>query len=164
MKRGRKPKPSVTFYMRSSLYGDIKILFSYNGERYSCGSTYISLMAEDFELLKPTGEPKNPNDARNPKIANGIPVSDLLIHLGRYIVGEVEERLSRGGDVDEAYIRELSECASKSMFEQLRVWSGNIEWNRGLAKAMSAGSESVEAFLSRSLSKMFSVDFRKDEK
>lgn len=163
MKRGRKPAPSVTFYMRSSEYGDVKILFSYNWERYSGGTTYISLRRDAFDKLKPNGEPKDACDENNPKVTNGIPVSDLLVFLRQYIVGRVEECIRYGKVVDEAYIKELCSVAAKAMFEQLQVWSSNLEWNRCMYKAMQKGREALSEFYRANLGNMFtSLDINRE--
>lgn len=162
MNRGRKPKPSVTFYMRSSEYGDIKILFTYERERYACGSTYISLDASDFNRLKSNGSPKNPKNPMNPRIANGILVSDLLSYLRKYIINRVEEKISFKEPISEEFMKELCSAASKSMFEQLKVWSSNLEWNRRLHKAMSSGKKSLSKFYEENLSKMFSIESTND--
>lgn len=163
MKRGRKPKVSVTFYMRSSMYGDIKMLFSYKGERYSLGSTYISLMAEEFDMLKPNGEHKDNDSNKNPKLHNGIYISDLLVYLRNFVIEKVEERLSFGESLTESYVRKLSEDAAKAMSEQIGVWSSNLEWNKGLAKALRAGEDAVSDYYKNNLSKMFSLDIKSDE-
>lgn len=157
MNRGRKSKPSVTFYMRSSEYGDIKILFSYNGERYSGGTTYISLPVDKFALLKPNGEPKKVGDPENPKIANGILVSDLLVFLREYIVRKAEERLSGNKSIDEDFIKSMCSDASKALMEQIEIWSSNLEWNKGVYNAIKKGGDALCEFYRANLDAMFTT-------
>lgn len=157
MKQGRKPTPRVTFYMRSCEYGDIKIMFCYNGYRWSGGSTYLSIGVDEFEMLSSDGTPRVAEDVRNPKMANGIPISDLLTYLRLYIVGKVEERLRDGMDVDEVYVKELCGRATKAMYEQLRLWSSNLDWNRNVNRAIEEGGDALSRFIGRSLNTMFTA-------
>lgn len=129
-RRGRKPKPSISFYMPSQTYGDIKILFSYNGDRYSGGSTYLTLNKDEFAKLKPNGEPKNARSKDNPKLINGILVHELLRVIRNSIEDKIREDLDFGKELSEEYVRGLMNDACSKMFEQLGIWCSNQEWNK----------------------------------
>lgn len=165
MRRGRKATPSVTYYMRSSEYGDIKIMFTYNGNRYTGGSTYISVGVEDFSRLRSDGSPKVEGDVHNPKMANGVPISDLLVYLRRYIVEKAEQRLLLGADIDRSYVKDLCGMATKAMYERLKTWSSNLEWNRCVNRALAKGGDALNEFIGMNLDTMFtSLGIRSDEK
>lgn len=138
-RRGRKPKPSVSFYMRCSTYGDIKIMFSYGGQKYTGGSTYLTLFREEFDLLNPNGEPKNAKKKDNPKLINGIYVHELLRIIRRSVEERVESDLKQGRELSEEYLKGLMSEACSKMFEQLGMWSSNIEWNIRANKASKQG-------------------------
>lgn len=137
MKRGPKPKPSVNFYMSSQTFGEIKILFSYDGKRYSGGGTWLTVTKTEFDKLKPNGEPKKWNDKNNPKLINGILVHELL----RVIKNSLEERLNadlrEGKELEEDYVKELISTACDKMFQQLGIWCTNQEWNKRVYAAFS---------------------------
>lgn len=139
MKRGRKPKASVTFYMRCSTFGDIKIMFSYDGKRYTGGSTYLTLFREKFDMLKPNGDPKSTRSKNNPKLVNGIYVHELLGVIRKSIENRVNEDILQGRELSEEYLKGLMNEACTKMFEQLGIWSSNIEWNKRLGKAFEKG-------------------------
>ena len=118
--------------MRSAEYGDIKMLFSYNGERYSGGTTYISLRTDEFGLLKPNGEPRDAGNPGNPRLAGGIPVSELLVCLRSYVVGRAEDRVRQGGEIDGAWVKELCGSASLAVQERLRAWGHGLGRGAGV--------------------------------
>lgn len=137
--RGRKPKASVTFYMRCNGFGDIKIMFSYSGRKYTGGSTYLTLFREEFDLLKPNGEPKDMGCERNPRLINGIYVHELLGVIRNTIEERVNDDLAYGRELSEEYLKGLMGEACDRMFAKLGEWSSNIEWNRRISKALREG-------------------------
>lgn len=123
--------------MPSQTFGEIKVLFTYDGERYSGGGTYITLTKKEFEKLKPNGEPKNIKAKDNPKLINGILIHELLRLLRESLEGKLNKDLENGLELKEDYVKDLMSAACLNMFEQLGIWCTNQEWNKRVYEAFS---------------------------
>lgn len=137
MKRGRNPKPSVSFYMPSQTFGEIKVLFTYDGKRYSGGGTWLTLTKDEFNKLKPNGEPKKWDSKNNPKLLNGILVHELLRIIRNCLEERLNKDLDEGKELEEEYVRDLISTACDKMFKQLAIWCTNQEWNKRVYEAFS---------------------------
>ena len=135
----RPKRVLVRFYKRNEKDPDVRISLDARGTKFE-GAVRLLIPNEDFSKLKPNGNLKHWNLKDVPKLSNGILISDMLIHLRNFIEDAVTDRIPLiGCNLSKEDVRGIFNDARNDLFNTLKRWVSNKQWNSLLLEAYNKG-------------------------
>lgn len=120
--RGRKPKPTLRYYMRGKEGGEIKAYLTYGGRRYYGGRTTIYNSREFFSLFNSDGTLKTPQ----PFEKTGL-VPDCLGIISQSVLEGVNNRLKNNEEINATIFEEEMDKAVEKMWLYKSAWIAGRE-------------------------------------
>lgn len=142
MGKGRKPKATLRYYMRSREGGEIKAYLTYKGRRLYGGRTAIYTSTEAFADFTTSGELKTPNYT-----AEQFDICELLRVISDAVLADINAKLTADQqEITPEMFQAAMEKGRTAALEQRVIWDANKEWNKRVTEAAREGADALGEF------------------
>lgn len=138
---GRKPKPTLRFYMRSKRGGEIKAYLTFKGHRFYGGRTDIYTNSETFADITTSGELKVTDYT-----AEQFDICILLQVISEAVLADIESKIKAAQEITPEFFQNAMEIGRAAAMQQRVIWDANREWNRLVMDAAKEGEQALAEF------------------
>lgn len=138
---GRKPKPTLRYYMRSKGGGEIKAYLTFMRRRFYGGQTDIYTNSKTFADFTPSGELKT-----NDYTAEQFDIYKLLQIISAKVLANIESKIKAEQEITPELFQSAMEIGRAAALQQRVIWDANREWNKRVMEAAREGEQALVEF------------------